>query len=592
MASQSSKNIAIVCKNIGGIKQVKTNGAGVANLAMAELFSSMGHKVEVILAEESRSNSSHFKSLKTWLRKRNIVLRKLEKPKDHLFGRDPACLSYAVYMDLSNKKFDLVFFEDSGGIGFHSLSAKKIASAFESTRMIVCLHAAAWWVTNENLTLIDSIDGVVGSEMEWSCLELAEEIIVPTDYAKEWLRSQPLKINADVQVIRYPLSSIQAINRRNDSRPLDSLVFLGHQETRKGLDLFLEAVSVLKHQRVELPKVIILGGKGILMTKRSTDVLKQYTKTTGIDFYSNTTLSTEEILHFLAEGNPLVCLPSRAETMGYALLECVSNQIPFIASDIPAFREIITDESARQVLVPLVAKKWAKKIQEALNQSRSNKPHEEIRLRINEKEVSKRWNKFICKNKLNRDEEIRSTIRFVKFSDIKSLLAKTRRSPKKSNEYLYVMECGSNLINSKVEFELTKNVYVPCERVIVKQTSKRVINVVRGGYLLSDVLSGVVPKHGLLIKRSCLDQMVHYLDSTTNFDQFVRYFVSKYGPVDVVPSPLIETASSSAKLELLQTADIRANIDGLADELGDRRLSAVLDYVVTSRYSRGTEPRL
>ncbi|MFL5813671.1 MAG: glycosyltransferase, partial [Bdellovibrionia bacterium] len=48
-----------------------------------------------------------------------------------------------------------------------------------------------------------------------------------------------------------------------------------------------------------------------------------------------------QAIEYLKEQGALVVIPSLAETMGYTLIECIVNQIPFICSDIEPFQEVL-----------------------------------------------------------------------------------------------------------------------------------------------------------------------------------------------------------------------------------------------------------
>jgi len=115
-----------------------------------------------------------------------------------------------------------------------------------------------------------------------------------------------------------------------------SILYVGHFARLKGVDILIKAIAKL---RIELPNIKLhLVGRGAVQH------FALLAKKEGIDKHL--------VFHDWVEHSKLpryyksadICVfPSRHEGFGIVILEAMASGIPLIASDIPTFREIISD---------------------------------------------------------------------------------------------------------------------------------------------------------------------------------------------------------------------------------------------------------
>jgi glycosyltransferase involved in cell wall biosynthesis len=169
---------------------------------------------------------------------------------------------------------------------------------------------------------------------------LADRIVVNSEYMRknvvDWYR-----INQDKIVVIPNGVDLKVFAGNNDRIFLEgdpSVLYVGHFARLKGIDILFRAIANL---RIELPNIKLhLVGRG------NVPAFALLAKKEGIE--------KNVVFHGWAEQSTLsryyksadICVfPSRHDGFGIVILEAMASGIPVIASDIPSFREIISDGS-------------------------------------------------------------------------------------------------------------------------------------------------------------------------------------------------------------------------------------------------------
>ncbi len=120
-----------------------------------------------------------------------------------------------------------------------------------------------------------------------------------------------------------------------------SVLFLGRHETRKGLDVLLEAMA-------DLPKdvSILIGGTG----PDSPRLRDRYCGDPRVVWLGQVSEATKlELL----DRSSVLCAPSRhGESFGVVLLEAMAAGLPVVASDLPGYRGLSNDGTAARLVPP------------------------------------------------------------------------------------------------------------------------------------------------------------------------------------------------------------------------------------------------
>jgi glycosyltransferase involved in cell wall biosynthesis len=125
-------------------------------------------------------------------------------------------------------------------------------------------------------------------------------------------------------------------NKRISLEGHPAVLFIGHFARLKGIDILIRAIAKLKP---ELPNIKLhLVGRG--NDKYFASLAKKEGVEEQVIFHSWVTQSKAASYYKSAD----ICVfPSRHEGFGIVILEAMASGTPVIASDIPSFREILSD---------------------------------------------------------------------------------------------------------------------------------------------------------------------------------------------------------------------------------------------------------
>ncbi len=364
MSSPKLKSIAIVTPDIRG--PVRNGGVGTAYAALAEMLAAEGHRVTILFANRWTDEDTKFHHHQKRFWGKGIRLVSLPEPKVRLVGPDPARLSYAVYLYLKENRFDIVHFPDLFGLGYFSLLAKKQGIAFSKTLLTVMLHGPSSWHKEGNRESLSAPSARLVAVLERKSVEWADVLVAPSRYALSWAKKNKWKLPASKFVHPCPYFQKESKPKTSESGEFTKIVFFGRLETRKGIEVFCDAIRSLPKNVLANRKVVFLGSYGTIQKMDAEVYLKRATRNWPRKPQVISNLGQEEALKYLRSNQALVVIPSRSETFGYTTFECISSSIPMIASNIPAFRELIAKKHHKTVLFELKVSALRKKIEEAL----------------------------------------------------------------------------------------------------------------------------------------------------------------------------------------------------------------------------------
>ncbi len=135
-----------------------------------------------------------------------------------------------------------------------------------------------------------------------------------------------------------------------------TIVYIGRQEKRKGVDLLLEAYNLLEKQN---PNVhLVMGGAG-LMTKK----LKQYAEYEGLKNVQFTGYLTEEEKLRLLQHADVTCYPSPfGEGFGIVLLEAMAVGAPIVAGNNIGYEQVMKGHGRLGLVDPTSVKDFANRL--------------------------------------------------------------------------------------------------------------------------------------------------------------------------------------------------------------------------------------
>ena len=124
--------------------------------------------------------------------------------------------------------------------------------------------------------------------------------------------------------------------------PVDEIVFFGRLETRKGLELFCQAITLLLGEGGTRPcRIAFLGKIGEVAGASALAHIAEASATWGIPWMIRNDLDTEGAKGFLAKPGRLAVIASVIENSPYTVLECLAAGQAFLAADVGGVRELI-----------------------------------------------------------------------------------------------------------------------------------------------------------------------------------------------------------------------------------------------------------
>ena len=348
----------------------KTGGIGTAYTSLAEALAEAGHEVTVLYLglrdPEAGTPFSHWED--HYARK---GIRLIELPESDLprvfYGHFEAKRSYLAYMWLAEadreRPFDVIHFPETLGHGYYSLLAKRQGWAFGRATIAIGVHSSTYWVMETNRVAYLTGQEFAADFLERASVALADVVISPSAYMVDWMQAKGWTLPERVFVQQYVRSRVVAEDRRErgdggdggdrdgdaddaEAGGIDEIVFFGRLETRKGIELFCDALDRLAGDGA-LPDVsIAFMGK---QTAIDGVWAKQYLAKRGREWPWRWRVlddfgQPEAVAYLRGNGDGtrrLAVMPSLADNTPNTVMEALALRIPFIASRVGGTAELI-----------------------------------------------------------------------------------------------------------------------------------------------------------------------------------------------------------------------------------------------------------
>lgn len=241
--------------------------------------------------------------------------------------------------------FDLVEFPEWWGTGFRAVQAKRAGRAFADTKLMVKTHSSTQWLREGNGQWMAHVDEVRIDFAERYAFENCDVQLSPCRYMFDYVRGIGWDVrDTDAMVIGYPL---EASLLPHGPAPFESsgeireVIFFGRLETRKGIDIFLDAAAALPPELL----ITFLGRETAIDGRPAGQLVAE--RMHGRNYQVINTLNQDEAVRYLSQPGRLAVVPSLVENFPHTVLECVTTGVPFIASSVGGIPEIVVDPVAR-----------------------------------------------------------------------------------------------------------------------------------------------------------------------------------------------------------------------------------------------------
>ena len=341
--------IAIVTSDLMG--PIQNGGVGSACYLLAKNLAKNRHEVTIFLSGKHffwNPATSYWRVFYQELGINIELIGENEVPLQH--GNFYARESMEAYQLLKGSDFDLILFQEMHAVGHYCLLAKKTGLEFQNTQLWVMFHGPSNWHLLESNGLPSNIQQLAMHVMEKECCLNADRLLFATTHAQEI--AYRLGYATKQQMSSIELFPFEAPLRKSKSAKVsvNEICFFGRLESRKGLETFLSSVEkmipILVKKQI---KVSLLGRSGIIDGADAQEYIAKWIAKSHFHLNILLNKNREESLKYLTESNALAVLASTDETMGYTLIECLQNSIPFLCSDIEPFSEVCRKFKAKGV---------------------------------------------------------------------------------------------------------------------------------------------------------------------------------------------------------------------------------------------------
>jgi glycosyltransferase involved in cell wall biosynthesis len=242
--------------------------------------------------------------------------------------------------------FDFIEFPEYQALGFRTVQTKRAGLAFHNARIIVKLHSPSAWCREANELWMTSTDEARLDYCEQYSFRNADIAVSTSRYLIDRLPELGWVIPHDTPVIGNPHPATDHFVPLVNVAAPEEIVFYGRMETRKGLQVFVDAVGLLDPAL----HITFLGRDTVLATGKSSRQLVQE-RLSGRTVTIHDHWDREQALAYLMSGNRLAIMPSIVENRPNTVIECAAHGIPFLASNVGGIPEILTEQALRENLL-------------------------------------------------------------------------------------------------------------------------------------------------------------------------------------------------------------------------------------------------
>lgn len=363
--SRRSMKVCIVSSEFLG--PVKNSGIATVTTALARQLAADGHEVTLLYTYVGYGKPiSGDKSWSHWvelLASEGVSLAHIPHEGDYRAWREA---SWLVKDFISQKNFELVYFNDYFGSGYYPLLSKRAGfSPFCNQLHCVITHGAMEWVFNLNDYYAVRLSDIEWMGLERRSVEMADVVIAPSRYIIGEYRTYGWRLPTQIFCQPYPIYESQSEIRYTRPNTIGELVFFGRLEARKGLWLFCEALDRLA-RRFPTIDVTFLGR--VTDFSGISSALQIVNRTARWPFRVRliSDFDHEQALSYLREPGRLAVMPSLADNSPCAVYECMEAGVPFVTTSGSGAGELVRKDCWDDVMVQPNVKSLAKKLGDIL----------------------------------------------------------------------------------------------------------------------------------------------------------------------------------------------------------------------------------
>lgn len=373
---QRRLRVCIVTEEIFG--PVRNGGISSTYMYLAKMLAKAGHDVSVLYLKGRASEDHSIDHWIAWYAEAGVTLVPLPDPEWNCSGAMWQFRHYAAYHWLkSQPDFDIVHTSEWRGGCYYALLAKRQGLAFQNTIFLVKTSSPHVWNRHYQMQFLTDPQAFKVMYPEQMCVENGDIVIGGSAHLLRFMEQVGYTLpegRVFVQPNVIELAHLDVEDKRPPVEPgdivqCDELAFFGRIETRKGLEVFCEALDYLDARGTVPSKVSFLGKPGALLSNpdmNSLQYLEQRAARWPFEVEIHTGFNQLQVISYLTEKNRIAVMPSLIENSTMAVYEALIYKVPFIASNAGGTPELVAPEHHDETLVPARPRELANGLERAL----------------------------------------------------------------------------------------------------------------------------------------------------------------------------------------------------------------------------------
>jgi glycosyltransferase involved in cell wall biosynthesis len=328
----------------------RNGGIGTANTSLASVLAADGQEVTLINTGEPSGSERKWRNQFAADGVRYLELsRAAEAGVDSPFiNSRRAWAAYELVRRLHQERpFDIIHGPDCQGHLVFIALAKRHGVAFSDAQVVSGVHSPTRWCFEANRRPVATPSSLADETLERTAVEASDAVVSPSGYMLAHLRARGWRLPERSFVQPYVRSpairgSMARLAQTSVATRPDEIVFFGRLETRKGLEVFCDALDQLANEAIAWAlSITFMGTVTRLDGIRSDAYIARRALSWPWSVNIETGFSQPEAVEYLHSRSCLAVMPSLVDNSPNTVYEAMFLGVPFVASRAGGTAELI-----------------------------------------------------------------------------------------------------------------------------------------------------------------------------------------------------------------------------------------------------------
>ena len=257
---------------------------------------------------------------------------------------------------------DIVYFQDWHANGFHTVRQKRFR-LYQKPICVTVLHGCAAWLRQSMHRFPTIPDDLNLDFVEQYTANNSDFVVSPSQFMIDWVVANGWKLPPPerVRVLGLPIMDLPPIvDCPSPQKRYERIIFFGRLETRKGFEIFVEALCQIADQSPiylkNITEVVLLGSDASHQFGTVESALA-ILRDKSIAAKHINQLNSSDAQQYLAENahSSLVVMPNLSDNFPYAVIEAsLIKNLNIICSEQGGIPEILGVKGKHQLFAPTV----------------------------------------------------------------------------------------------------------------------------------------------------------------------------------------------------------------------------------------------